>query len=297
MRLVWLAAMGGLALFLLCSGAFACQNVKIGPTPAAVALLPTAAGDFRETDAPEGFSTDLCTAALYGIAAGAVKHYASTRGDRLTVSLVQMRSPSSAYSYLTTLAILTDRPSIVRLNDVGTASNANSKGVSFVRGSYFVTVEIDRRKVRGSTRAREFGRKLAETLGNDSDEIPVLIKLLPEWEKTYPRALFLLDIVSLYNYFDWKVAPIPHVLKFDAGEEAGIARYGRSQLLIVDNRTPQLASEADTRIQKTLNELRAAGRLGNTFYRRRGNSSAFVFNAREVATADWLFNQITHEKP
>jgi hypothetical protein len=295
LRFVRSAVLGILAVFMFCATSLASMNVYVGPSPAAAAALPKVAGDYREFGASESVESNTAVTETFGVAEGVTKHYRSSRGDLLTVSLLQMKSSSHAYSYLTAQSLFSERPYEVRQYDVGTASIEGPKGVSFVRGNYFVTIEMDRPSVNDITPALVLGRKLADSLGNDRDEIPVLVKHLPNWEKASSRAVYLLDIDTLTLALE-PFQPLLAVLNFNAGEEAVLANYEPAQLLMVENTTPQLATDADARIQQKLTELRAAGQSPNTYYRRIGNYSAFVFNAPDQATADGLLNQITYEK-
>ena len=83
---------------------------------------------------------------------------------------------------------------------------------------------------------------------------------------------------------------------FEGGAEAVTANYGASRLVIVENTTPQLATDNDARIQGTIRELREQGQTVPSAYRRVGNYSVFVFDAPDEQTAAQLIDGMSYEQ-
>src|SRR5258707_14561091 len=85
-------------------------------------------------------------------------------------------------------------------------------------------------------------------------------------------------------------------LTIAGGTEAVVARYGQSQLLIVEFTTPQFSIENDQRIWTKISELKSQGQPTPIAYRRVGNYSVFVFNAPDEKTANALVDQVKYEQ-
>ncbi|MBV9958211.1 MAG: hypothetical protein JO360_07310, partial [Acidobacteria bacterium] len=85
-------------------------------------------------------------------------------------------------------------------------------------------------------------------------------------------------------------------LNFTGGAEAVTATYGNERLVIIENTTPQLATENDARINAKINELKSSGQPVPSAYRRVGNYSVFVFDAPDEATAAQLIDKISYEQ-
>ena len=85
-------------------------------------------------------------------------------------------------------------------------------------------------------------------------------------------------------------------LNFTTGTEAAVANYGGSKLLLIEFKTPQLASDNDARIVARLQELRTAGQAVPAAYRRVGNYSVFVFDAPNEQAANQLIDQVQYQQ-
>ncbi|MEO6391499.1 MAG: hypothetical protein ABIP75_06580 [Pyrinomonadaceae bacterium] len=121
------------------------------------------------------------------------------------------------------------------------------------------------------------------------------MKHLPNWESVQDSVHYILGERE-YRALVGEPSELGFELGFAQGVEAVVANYGSTRLLLAEHNTPQLATEADSRLLRRIEVLRSTGKLGNTYYRRIGNYSAFVFGAPDEAAANQLFDQIAYEK-
>ncbi|HKS29106.1 MAG TPA: DUF6599 family protein [Pyrinomonadaceae bacterium] len=260
-------------------------------------LLPDRAGDFQARGAAlPSKSEELLGAsspAEFGPVSSATRTYASPKGETFSVTVVKTRSDATAYSLLTTRTPW-GKGEAKRLSGVGTAGIAWEGQAAFFKGPAFVYIS-DARKSSGESPALvELARKLSESLDAGENEIPVLIKHLPEWETAQERAVFVVGLQALQTVAGGR--PVLDAVSFDGGAEAVTALYGPSRLVIVENMTPQLATTNDERIAGKLRELRDSGQPVPTAYRRVGNYSVFVFDAPDEATATKLIESVKYEQ-
>jgi hypothetical protein len=125
------------------------------------------------------------------------------------------------------------------------------------------------------------------------EDVPVLIKHLPNWEKLskYSYVVTLSDLKNVAAN-----QPILDVVDFEGGTEAAAANYGRAQLVIVEFATPQFSVDNDQRIRARIEELKNHRQTVPTAYRRVGNYSVFVFNGSDEAAANQLIDQVQYQK-
>lgn len=140
----------------------------------------------------------------------------------------------------------------------------------------------------------QFGQTLAETLDQGAGEIPVLVKHLPEWPSVQDRALYILNSDELRSVFTNQ--SVLEAVSFEGGTEAAIADYQGAKLVLVEFKTPQLATDNDARIAVQIQELRNQGQPLPTAYRRVGNYSVFVFDALNEQAANQLIDQVKYEQ-
>ncbi len=147
-----------------------------------------------------------------------------------------------------------------------------------------------------SARPADAGAARSGSVAAASDEgPPILVRHLPEWETAQGRAVYALDLPALQGAVPGQ--PVLEVVPFDGGTEAATADYGAAgRLVIVEFLTPQIASDADASIKRRIEELRGAGTLVPSVYRRVGNYSVFVFGAVDVEAAERLAGQVRYEK-
>jgi hypothetical protein len=226
---------------------------------------------------------------------GGEAEYASPNGDKLLVELVQFQTDSEAYSLLTLSAHKMSgagQSSIMKSDEIGTVSFIAGRTFSFFRGTTFVRI-TDENSI-GPRAVIEFGRSLAATLDAGDDEVPVLVKHLPDWLNAQQRTIYAVTIGALRDHVSNQ--PVLDVVGFDGGSEAVIATYAQSQLVIVEFTTPQFSVDNDQRIWTRIAELKGKGQPTPTAYRRIGNYSVFVFNAPDEKTANALVDQVKYEK-
>jgi hypothetical protein len=264
----------------------------------AAALLPVTFGDFRARGAatqPTSGIFELIRPEDFGVIAHAARSYASVRGETFGIEIIKTRSDSGAYALL-----LNQRPDarsgVVKLDGVGIAAFSTSSGVKFFKGQTFVSVYTLNKTPGNTESAINFARSFADTLDKGENEIPVLVKHLPEWETAGEHTLaYAVSLATLKGVV--KDQPVLDAISFEGGTEAVTAHYGPSQLVIVEYTTPQLATANDARINERIKELRAAGGVPlPSAYKRVGNYSVFVFSAPDEKTAAQLMDGIKYEQ-
>jgi len=224
---------------------------------------------------------------------GGEADYASRTGDKFLIEVVRFQTDSEAFSLLTLTARKatggTQSPEI-KLGDVGTANVSDSRGVSFFKGTTFARVTSAGGNLKA---ADELARLLAATLEKGEDEVPVLVKHLPDWLNAKAHTSYVTSAGALSSIVN---QPGLEAISFDGGAEAVIANYGQPQLLIVEFTTPQFSIDNDQRIWTKIDELKKRGEPVPTAYRRVGNYSVFVFNAPDDQTANALIDQVKYEQ-
>jgi len=126
---------------------------------------------------------------------------------------------------------------------------------------------------------------------SERDDIPVLMKHLPDWENARNRAVYILNTNSLQKALGER--QVFDLIDFAGGTEAVTAPYPQGKLLIIEYSTPQASVDADNKIKRRLTEL---GQNSQIVYRRIGNYNAFVFDAADEAAANNLLDQVKYEK-
>ena len=236
---------------------------------------------------------------------------AAGRSNRFIVYVVRTGSDSAAYALETAhlnLLLkmdssgppeqLANPPLAIQTNAIGTAGMiANTiffGGVSFVKGSTYVSVTGTGKETYGLKEMESLAKLLADPIDKGGGDIPVLIKHLPDWEKTYSQALYAVSAGSLKEVAGGR--SVFDALNFEGGTEAVVANYGQSLLVIIEFTTPQFASDNDRRITAKIQDLKNQGQPTPTGYRRVGNYSVFVFNAPDEKTANTLIDQVKYEQ-
>jgi uncharacterized protein with GYD domain len=260
-------------------------------------MLPDRVGNFQARGAAslskEGMSGAL-SLEEFGALSFVTRTYVSPKGETYSVTLVRTRSDSAAYSILTNRARWGAPEQTNRLSDVGTAGIAWDGHAAFFKGPAFVYVSENEKNSGQSETMIALARQLSESLDRGENEIPVLVKHLPEWETAQERALYAVSLPALQEAAGKR--PVLDAVSFEGGAEAVTATYGPSRLVIVENTTPQLATTNDARITAKLKELRDSGQPVPSAYRRVGNYSVFVFDAPDEAIAIKLIESIKYEQ-
>ena len=264
------------------------------PADEASKLLPDAVGELRALNTSTKLDRgmfELVTPEDFAVTSRAVRNYVAPNGEKFGIDLIKTRSDSAAYALFLNLA---SRYPAVKLEGVGTKAFTLPSGLLFFKGPTVAAIYyLDKRS--GDTEpAASFARRFAETLDKGDNDIPALVKHLPEFEKSQENALYAVSLPALQKAMGGR--PILDAISFEGGAEAVTANYGPSRLVIVENTTPQLATTQDARINARLKELREAGQPVPTVYRRVGNYSVFVFDAPDEATATKLVDAIKYEQ-
>lgn len=267
-------------------------RVEIANNEAAKAL-PDQVEQFRAQGpavAPDdsGFEARLSD---FGAQARAVRVYAAQNGDLFQVEVVRTINDSGAYSLLT--AHRTNSQEI-KPGSIGAAGFIEPARIAFFKGPTFITVTPTGQGNSSPGELIALARSLAQGLDASEDDIPVLVKHLPYWQTSQPWAQYAVTSNGLKQ--DVQGQPILNEVSFAGGSEAVAARYGPSELVIVEFTTPQLAGDNDRRITAKIAELRQAGQPVPSAYRRVGNYSVFVFNAPDEKTAGQLIDQVKYEQ-
>lgn len=268
----------------------------------AAKLLPDQVGEFRAEGKP--FLSDskqkaTLTAEALGSVSAIGRVYSSPKGERFSIQVNKTPKDSEAYALLTADAEGSgqnvDAPASrsIKTGEVGTASIVYPDRILFFKGPFFVSVKKSDQKASDETMLA-FSRLFAESLDKGEGDIPVLVKHLPEWEKAQERARYATTLDGLKSMTGNH--PVLDAVSFGGGAEAVMAAYGQAQLVIVENTTPQLASDNDARIQARLRELREQGQSAPPAYQRVGNYSVFVFNAPDEQAAAQLIKAISYEQ-
>ena len=286
------------SLLLLSSLTAAAQGL---PSPETVKLLPKTVGEFRAQSQSErqleSFANEFGPEE-YGVRGAAEGVYVSRKGERLMVSVVKTRSHAGAFSLLTrTIAKMRSETGTqtAKLGDVGIAGAALPEQVVFYKGPVFVSVTGKSRAAADADNSLvTFSRAFAAALPDAENEIPVLVKHLPDWETAQERAIYAVSLEGLVAVTGQQ--PIFEAVNFKEGAEAVASSYDASQLVIIEYTTPQIAADTDARINVRLQELRAEGKSVPSSYRRVGNYSVFVFNAPDETAAGQLIDRVKWEQ-
>jgi hypothetical protein len=267
----------------------------------AAKLLPDQIGEYRAAGKPylPGPKSNRPVTAE-GLESSSVigRVYSSPKGESFKLTVNKTRKDTEAYALLIRDAQASREGGAsgsqeIRMGDVGTASITFPDRILFFKGPAFVLLE--RTKGAGSDQElTAFARLFSEGLDKGEGDIPVLVKHLPDWEKAQQRALYATTLDALRSAAGNQ--PVLDAVSFEGGAEAVTATYGPSRLVIIENMTPQLASDADTRIKGRIQELRAQGQSAPAAYERVGNYSVFVFDAPDEQTASQLIKSISYEQ-
>lgn len=291
-----------LVLFTLLSCvAVSAQNF---PTDPAAKLLPEKLGEFRATGTIKGIEREIINLdgdpERNGMTSLATRSYVAPDGLRFSVTLITTRSDSGAYAEFSESRRKvegSDNEGGTGDAPIGTAGfslwDGTFNNLKFFKGKVFANVR-EEGKSTGTKRLTEFAQTLAATLDKGEGDIPVLVKHLPNWQEARRLALYVISIDTLKEKFG--DASIFSAVDFAGGAEAVAARYGSSDLVIVEFNTPQLATDNDQRIKAKLQELRGQGQPVPTAYRRVGNYSVFVFDAPSEVAANQLIDQVKYEQ-
>jgi len=227
---------------------------------------------------------------------GADSEYIASDGEKLRIEILKFEDDSTAYSWFTERLKgwrEAGNAGLASVEGICTAATMSSSlSLACFKGSAFLTVASENGQ--NSDRVKALARAFAETLDPGEDDVPVLVKHLPDPETAQRNAVYAVSPGPLLNSIPNQ--PILREVSFEGGTEAVVANYGRAQLAIVEFATPQFSVENDQRIWTRIAELKSAGQPGPIAYRRVGNYSVFVFNAPDEKTANQLVDRVRYEK-
>ena len=253
------------------------QDLQLNPS---ARMLPDRVGDTRAIG-----RTQIGDPQALGLSAGtftsaASRTYAAKDGQRFSVTLLTTASDAAAYSVLARRRVQVTSQSQVTAANVGTDAfsfrAADAHDLTFFKGPVLVSVRDDG-KSQDAAALLDFGRALAEPMDKGEGDIPVLVKHLPGWPSVQDRALYILNQDELKLTFANQ--GVLDAVSFDGGTEVAIADYQGPKLVLIEFKTPQLATDNDARIVARIQELRNQGQTVPAAYRRVGNYSVFVFDA------------------
>ena len=279
-----------LVLSILCLVPFVASGQDVSPITAGK-MLPGNVGDFRA-----GKTAVPTTEASRQITSSANRTYVSKDGSKFLVDLYVMNSDAVAYAALTRKRTELTSSEVTAANvgtDGFTYRDDSANNLTFFKGKALVTVR-DEGKSDNLDALRDFGRAFADTLDKGEAEIPSLVKHLPGWPGIQDQTLYLLNHEEVREAFSNQ--NVFGALNFATGTEAAVANYGGSKLLLIEFKTPQLASDNDARIVARLQELRTSGQAVPAAYRRVGNYSVFVFDAPNEQAANQLIDQVQYQQ-
>jgi hypothetical protein len=296
LRFISLRLISVCSLVLLMMGAATGQEPSLSKT---TKLLPKTVGDFRARGAARPVSTlpQEIAPEDFGVRGSAEGAYVSAKGERLTVTVIETQSHAGAYSLLTRTAAEMKgetQGEATMLKGVGVAGYAVPNAILFYKGPVFVSVAGAGKSTDIENILTTFAHAYAQTLPEAENEIPVLIKHLPDWETAQARAIYAISLRTLQEAVGEQ--PIFEVINFGEGAEAATATYDASRLVVVEYATPQIAAERDAILTARLQELRAQGQPVPSAYRRVGNYSVFVFGAPNEAAAAQLIDRVKYEQ-
>lgn len=214
--------------------------------------------------------------------------YVGAGGARVLVEAVRFPHDAKAYELLSIAAGDAKAPITF---DYGTAGFARDNEIAFFKGANFVRL----RNLKGDpANLKALAQELANSLDKGENDIPALIKHLPNSEEAQKTAVFLHSFANLDRL--GLQQGVFTAINSGGNADAALAVYGPSKVLVVEFNTPQLAKENDDRIVARIQELWKLGQPAPTAYRRVGNYSVFVFDAPDDASAKQLLDQVKYEQ-
>jgi hypothetical protein len=258
----------------------------------AARLLPDTIADFRAQRPAAPLTGDLIEgmSQAAGAVSAAIRTYNNEQGATFSVTAIRTEKDSAAYALLTRLAPASES---IKTGEIGIANVTVPGRILFCKGEASVEIKPATASVSSQEQLISFAQAFARSLPNGDDDIPVLVKHLPDGQTSrHPSYVVSLDGLRVVSGNQ----PILSTLNFEGGTEAAAANYGQSQLVIVEFTTPQLSLDNDQRIWTRIGELKSQGQPVPSAYRRVGNYSVFVFNAPDEKSANELIDQVKYQQ-
>ncbi len=214
--------------------------------------------------------------------------YVGAGGSRVLIEAVRFPHDAKAYESLS-IAAANAKAQITM--DYGTAGFAHDNELAFFKGAHFVRL----RNVKGDpANLKTLAQELANSFDKGENDIPALIKHLPNPEEAQRTAIFMHSFANL-DRLGLQQGVLTAIQSL-GNADAALAAYGPSKVLVIEFNTPQLAKENDDRITARIQELWKLGQPAPIAYRRVGNYSVFVFDAPDDASAKQLIAQVKYEQ-
>jgi hypothetical protein len=278
-----------IALCLVSLSASALADVTVNE---ASRSLPDQIGTLHATAAATLSNTlDFLAAGEVGPISIAVRNYQDTQGASFNIQLVRTETDSAAYALLTRVA---GGEYDLKNGIAGSATSTSSGEVSFCKGPYFAQIAGANKQPTTKEQTLAFARLFANTLPEPEDDIPVLVRHLPDWQTVENHSVYAVTANGLKRVVPNQ--PVLDSLDFAGGTEVVVAKYGQAQMVIAEFTTPQFSIENDQRIWTKISELKSQNQPTPIAYRRIGNYSVFVFNAPDEKTANALVDQVKYEQ-
>jgi muconolactone delta-isomerase len=256
--------------------------------------LPNNLGEFKAASPAIPFedqSTDKIEP--FGVVSAAIRSYQSKKGENLSVALVVTRSESGAYALLTNSGCPGGHSENAISEELGTSQCVFPARILFARGPVFVEVELKKGDPLKPEVLKSFASLLAPTLDKGEDDVPVLVKHLPDWESAQRQILYAINPTTLK--YAVSNQPILDAVSFEGGAEAAVASYDVQKLVVVEFNTASLATDNNQRISAKIQDLQSQGQPVPA-YRRVGNYAVFVFNAPSQEAANQLIDQVKYQQ-
>lgn len=223
------------------------------------------------------------------------RRYVSVNGDTFDIIFTRTPNDSSAYALITASRTAVDGE--IKIGGIGTASIVTAGRVEFVKGNAFVNVVTESKDPAAQVELVQLANAFAQQLDSGENDIPVLVKHLPNWETVQPKASYVVSLQPLKDLLPQQ--RVLDAVSFEGSPEATLANYDAGKLLIIEFNTAKIAGDNDWNIKTKIGELRSAGENANALpsaYRRVGNYSVFVFGAPSEQVANELIDQVKYQQ-
>jgi hypothetical protein len=261
----------------------------------AAKLLPDKIESFRAiglAQMPMRGIFELVSPEEVGAVSSAVRTYQGQQNSTFNIYVVHTSTESGAYALLTRIA--GEGKENIKTGVVGTGAILTANGIDFYKGGNLVQVSGGDKSPVSPDELLQMARVFAASLPSGDEDIPVLVKHLPNPQTMSIGSIYAVTLNGLKSVVPNQ--PALDALTFEGGTEAVAAHYGQSQLVIVEFTTPQFSIDNDQRVTGKIQELKGQGQPVPTAYRRVGNYSVFVFNAPDEKSANQLIDQVKYEQ-
>lgn len=292
--------LGAFCLLMLC-------GLAVAGADAPASVLPEnfeswqAQGSTQPATPAQVLAPVVADSAQFKINTATARLYISSAAEPLRITHVQTETETGAYALFTAFR----RSASSALNrdvtpvSVGTAGLTIDGRTVFFKGNAVVVVEpADGKQLRSETLVVEAARAFAQTLDGGENEIPVLVKHIPDWEATQNSIVYAVSLAGLQKELGTAEAELFDGLDFGGGTEAVIAPYdnGQTRLIVIEQTTPQLAAANNAYLAERVLRFRQEGKSVPAAFRREGNYLVFVLGQADEQAANQLLGQVKYEQ-